>query len=352
MKKIIITFNIICFNLFLSCAQQEYISSEIKENIKARVDSGDNISIVVGYFDGDDIEYFSYGKTRNKNGENVDENTVFEIGSISKVFTTILLANKIITGEMKLSDPITKYLPKYVKVYKKKNREITLRDLATHSSGLPRMPDNIFPSNPNNPFADYTKELLYSFLSTHKLSRDIGERFEYSNVGIGLLGHILELQSNKSLETLITEKITTTYNMNSTGIVLTNEMKENLAYGHSRGRKVENWDLGILAGAGGIRSTVKDMVTFLQANILENEQPLKSAMTLSHKVAYKNKKGFKMGLGWLYMKGGSIIWHNGSTGGYTSFVGFLKGSTKGVVVLTNTGRVSVDDIGKKLLSGK
>ena len=119
MKKFIISLYIGSFSI-LSYAQQRYITSEVKENIRARVDAGDNVSIVVGYFDGDEVEYYSYGKTSIKDGVPVNEHSVFEIGSITKVFTTILLADKILKGEMKLSDPISKYLPKHIKTPKKK----------------------------------------------------------------------------------------------------------------------------------------------------------------------------------------------------------------------------------------
>ena len=351
MKKEMLLLFYFCFYI-MGYAQQGYISLEVKENIRARVDAGDNVSIVVGYFDGDEVEYYSYGKTSIKDGVPVNEHSVFEIGSITKVFTTILLADKVLKGEMKLSDPISKYLPKHIKTPKKKGEEITLKDLATHSSGLPNMPSNILPINPNNPFANYTPNRLYSFISQHKLNNPIGERFEYSNLGVALLGHILELQSNTDYENLILKTIAEPLKMNATKIILTPSMQTNLAYGHSQGRKVDNWDLGVLMGAGGIRSTAKDMVTFLQANILERPSPIKSAMTLSHQSAYKSKQGREVGLGWLYANNGSVIWHNGGTGGYTSFLGFLKGTTKGVVVLTNTRGANVDDIGGKLLGGK
>lgn len=351
MKKITLI-ACICLNFF-GYAQQRHITLEVKENIKARVDAGDNVSIVVGYFDGDEVDFYSYGKTAVKDGVPVDENSVFEIGSISKVFTAILLADKIVKGEMKLSDPISKYLPKHIKTPKKNRKRITLKDLATHSSGLPRLPNNMTPANLNNPYVDYTTEQLYSFISNYKLNRAIGLQLEYSNLGAGLLGHILELQSDKNYEDLIIESIAAPLKMDATRVKLTRSMKVKLALGHRAGRIVENWDLGILAGAGGIRSTAKDMVTFLQANVLNNTFPIKEAMLLSHKQAFKDMNSNReMGLGWFYSNNGAIIWHNGGTGGYTSFIGFLKDSNKGVVVLTNTFGANVQDIGGALLDDK
>ncbi len=345
MKKIIVLLTFM--SLGCSLAQGNKISLEVKENIKSRIAVGDNVGIVVGYIEGDDIEYFSFGKTALENGSPVDENSVFEIGSISKVFTTILLADQVVQRKMKLSDPIGMYLPKEVKVPSSNGTVITLKDLATHSSGLPRLPSNMNPKNPNNPYADYTVEQAYSFLSGHQLRRDVGASYEYSNYGMGLLGHILALHTNKSYEKLMVERIANTYGMEHTRVGFTKAMKEKLAKGHAFGQEVENWDLPTLVGAGGIRSTAVDMIKFLKAN-MDGESPMAKAMQLSHKLGYSNDaQNFEMGLGWHYATG-KIIWHNGGTGGYRAFTGFVEGSNKGVVVLTNSIE-SVDDIGLKIL---
>lgn len=348
MKKIILIFSFICFGFAVN-AQQNKISQEVKDHIKARIEKGINVGIVVGYIDGDMVEFYSYGKTTLTNGTDVDENSVFEIGSISKVFTCIMLADNVLQGEMSLSDPMSKYLPEQVKVPSRNGKVITLKDLATHSSGLPRLPDNMSPSNPNNPYADYTIEQAYSFLSGHELTRDIGETFEYSNYGMGMLGHILELQSGLTYEDLMIEKIANVFDMDDTRIEFTKSMKEHLAKGHSNGQEVENWDLPALVGAGGIRSTASDMINFIKANVSEPNTPITKAMKMSHQAAYTNEgQNFEMGLGWHYAIDKSVIWHNGGTGGYRSFAGFIKGTTKGVVVLTNSTE-SIDDIGLKLL---
>jgi CubicO group peptidase (beta-lactamase class C family) len=348
MKKTIFLFSFI-FLSFAITAQQTKISKEIKDHIKARVDNGINVAIVVGFIDGDSVEFFSYGKTALTNGKDVDENTVFEIGSISKTFTTIMLADEILKGNMKLSDPLSKYLPGDVKVPSRNNRIITLKDLATHSSALPRMPTNFTPTNPNNPYADYTIELAYDFMKNLELPRDIGESYEYSNFGMGMLGHALELQNNKSYEELLIERIANPLGMDNTRIVFTKSMLNHLAKGHSNGREVENWDLPAMAGAGAIRSTASDMVKYLQANMGIIKSPMYDAMTMTHKIAYENEgQNFKMGLAWHYENEEDIIWHNGGTGGYISFAGFSKSTNKGVVVLTNTTE-GMNDIGFKLL---
>ena len=340
--------------IFLSTAQETEVASKIsttvKEHIMARVDNGLNMSIAVGLVDGGDVEFYNYGKSALENGFDVDEHSVYEIGSITKVFTCIMLAEKVLQGDMKLSDPITDYFPDNVKVPSRNSRIITIKDLATHSSGLPRMPDNFTPTNPLNPYFDYTVDMAYEFMSGHELTRDIGSLFEYSNYGMGMLGHILELKSGKSYEDLIVERIADVFDMNDTRVVFTKSMKDHLARAHSNGREVENWDLPALAGAGAIRSTTTDMVKFLQANMDTNESVLNKAMKLSHQVAYKNEgQDFEMGLGWHYVKNGkTIVWHNGGTGGYRAFAGFVEGTNRGVVVLTNSDD-GIDAIGLKLL---
>ena len=116
-----------------------------------------------------------------------DAEAIYEIGSISKVFTATLLADMVNRGEVALAEPIAKFLPKTVKVPERNGKQITLQDLATHKSALPRLPTNLQPKDPTNPYADYTVDNLYAFLNSHTLTRDIGAQEEYSNLGVGLL---------------------------------------------------------------------------------------------------------------------------------------------------------------------
>lgn len=338
------------FFIHISFSQKSGITSEVKENIKTRVDAGNNTSIVVGYIDGGDVEFYSYGKLEVDGGIDADENSVFEIGSISKVFTAILFADKVVSREMRLLDAISKYLPKEVRTPSRNGKEITLKDLATHSSGLPRLPSNLLIENLNQPYANYTNDDMYEFISNYELTTDIGVRWQYSNYGMGLLGHILELQSGKSYEDLLFEKITIPLKMSSTAVHLNAELKSRLTIGHKKGKKLlEGHDMQSLVGAGGIRSTAKDLITFLQANVLNTELPIKKAMLLSHQQAFKDAgRNREIGLGWFRSSDGTIIWHGGNTPGYASFIGFDKKTNKGVVVLTNSAG-NVQDIGFRLL---
>ncbi len=348
MKKILFTFLFFSISI-ITFSQEQLISSEVKNHIQARVDSGVNVGIVVGMIDGETVEYYSFGITDLKSGNLVDENSIFEIGSISKVFTTTLLADEVLKGNMALTDPASKYLPQSVKLPTRNGKEITLKHLATHTSALPRMPDNFSPKDPLNPYVDYAPEMMYEFLNSLALTRDIGVEYEYSNLGMGLLGHILELQTGKTYEALIKERITSPCGMPNTALNLTDNMQKHLAFGHSEGAQVSNWDFDVIASAGGIRSTAVDMIAFLKANLEIIDTPINESMQLAHKEAFVNAdSSFHIGLGWHYEDKGRVTWHNGRTGGYTSFTGFVQGTKKGVIVLSNAAE-NMNAIGFRLL---
>ena len=349
MKRLLLF--LLALSLCVQFSSAQEISKEASDHLRTRVKEGFNASIALAYIEDGEVTYYNFGKTSLPDGKSVDQNSVYEIGSISKVFTCILLADEVLKGNMSLEDPVSKYLPKAITVPQKDGKIITLKDLATHTSGLPRMPDNFDPADYSNPFADYTIKQLYTFLSSYELPRAIGSQYEYSNLGMGLLGHVLELHTGKSYEDLVIERIATPLGMTSTAIVLTDSMKERLAKGHNEQlEEVSNWDIITLAGAGGIRSTTSDMVKFIKANMSKEDSPLHKAMRLSHKIAYAigDTSNFQLGLGWHYAINNTVIWHNGGTGGYKAFAGFVKDGDKGVVALTNSAS-SLDALGLKVL---
>ncbi len=351
MKIYVIAFITLFVGMSPVCqAQDEMISEEVKENIKSRIENGINTAIVVGVITSNGTTYYSYGVKSLKTNEVVDENSVFEIGSISKTFTGILLADMVIKGDLNLEDPLQNLLPAGVTAPTRNGETIKLFHLSNHTSALPRLPDNMSPANPANPYADYSEKQLYDFLNDYELTRDIGSKYEYSNYAVGLLGHLLASKRNLTYEELMKEVIANPLGMDHTGVVFTSQMKENLAMGHSSGVQVENWDLPILAGAGAIRSTAADMLKYLAANMGLEKSSLYPAMQLAHKNSGSEDSNSMVGLGWFTVSqdGMEIIHHNGGTGGYVSFAGFVKGGDKGVVVLTNS-NASVDDIGIHLL---
>jgi CubicO group peptidase (beta-lactamase class C family) len=165
------------------------------------------IAIVVGIVDANGRRVISYGSLAKDDKRRLDGDTVFEIGSITKVFTSLVLMDMVRKGEVALNDPVSKFVPASVKVPERNNRQITLADLSTQSSGLPRMPNNFNPKDPDNPYADYSVQQMYDFISGYTLTRDIGSQFEYSNLGVGLLGHVLTLRAGKSYEELVRARI-------------------------------------------------------------------------------------------------------------------------------------------------
>jgi CubicO group peptidase (beta-lactamase class C family) len=234
-------------------------------------------------------------------------------------------------------------------------KQITLQDLATHTSGLPRLPSNITPKDPANPYADYSVEQLYQFLSTYQLTRDIGAQYEYSNLGGGLLGHALARRAGTDYSTLVQSRILGPLGMKSTGIALSPEMKLRFAAGYNAALEpVSAWDLPTLAGAGALRSTTNDMLTFVAANLGYVKSPLAAAMASMLKVRRPTgAPGLEIALGWhIFTRDGhEVMWHNGGTGGYRSFIGYDLKSGVGVVVLSNTETTAgVDDIGQHLLN--
>ncbi|HEX7678961.1 MAG TPA: serine hydrolase domain-containing protein, partial [Thermoanaerobaculia bacterium] len=227
---------------------------DIRAILADRIDvQRQGVGIVVGVIDPSGRRTVAYGSTKKGEGP-VDANTVFEIGSITKVFTSLLLADAVQRGEVALTDPVSKYLPPNVKVPERGGKKITLVDLATHTSGLPRMPTNFHPRDPGNPYADFSVAQLYEFLSSVELTRDIGSKYEYSNLGGGLLGHALALRAGTDYETLVRTRILEPLGMKSTAITLSKAMKDRLAPGHNAElQPVANWDIPTLAGAGALR---------------------------------------------------------------------------------------------------
>ena len=337
-------------------AQGEFApDSTVRRILAERLASRRGMGFVLGIVEqGKATRYYATG-TSGVAGLRLDSTTVFEIGSITKVFTSALLAEMVERGEVKLDDPISKYLPKTVRVPARKGKEITLVDLATQTSGLPRLPTNLRPATIANPYADYTVANLYEFLSGHTLTRDIGTQYEYSNLGVGLLGHVLSLRAGKSYEALLEERILEPLGMHDTGITLTSSAESRMAQGfNANGEPVGRWDLPAIAGAGALRSTASDMVKFLSAALDSSSSPRGKVLArtqVSQRPA--DRPNNSIGLGWHIVNvfGSKLTWHNGGTGGYRAFIGLDGANRRGVVLLTNAAN-SPDDIAFHLLEPK
>jgi serine-type D-Ala-D-Ala carboxypeptidase/endopeptidase len=329
-------------------------TDEIREILVERIDRQKRaVGIVVGVIEPAGRRVVAYGSLANGDPRTLDGDTIFEIGSISKVFTSLVLADMVNRKEVNLEDPAAKYLPENVKMPERNGKSITLLDLSTHTSGLPRLPSNLKLKDPHNPYADYGVDDLYQFLSSYTLPRDPGSEVEYSNLGAGLLGHLLAYRAGTDYESLIGSRITGPLSMPDTGITLSSSMERRMATGHSAMlAPVADWDLPTLAGAGALRSSANDMLTFLEAFLGYRESPLATAMKAMLEVRRPvGKTKFEVGLGWNIL--GASAWHDGGTGGFRSFVAYDPKERIGVVVMSNTFTLSgVDDIALHLLNPK
>jgi CubicO group peptidase (beta-lactamase class C family) len=325
-------------------------TDEIREILVRRVDHQKQaVGIVVGIIEPNGRRVVAYGHLAKGDPRTVDGDTIFEIGSVSKVFTSLLLADMVNRNQVTLDDPVAKYLPDDVTLPARSGKVITLLDLSTHSSGLPPLPTNLKPKDPRNPYAGYTVDDLYQFLSGYTLPRDPGSEIEYSNLGAGLLGHVLARRAGTDYESLIRRRITQPLSMADTGITLSSSMEQCMATGHNAMlAPVANWDLPTLAGAGALRSSANDMLTFLEAFLGYRESPLAPAMRAMLDVRRAMGK-IEIGLAWFLL--GEGAWHGGATGGFRSFLGCEPKAGIGVVVLSNAATpIGVDDIGGHLLN--
>jgi len=300
--------------------------------------------LAVGTIDVAGRGVYGYGKTPP------DGRTLFEIGSVTKTFTATLLADMIVRGDVMLDTPVTQLLPADVHFPSKDDAVITLRHLITHRSGLPRLPENMDPADVTNPYADYTVAKLYEHLAAAELHRRPWEMYEYSNLGVGLLGQVLAHKASMSYEQLLITRIFKPLAMNDTKITLTDDERARLAPGKDFGGvPMPNWDFDALAGAGAIKSNVDDLLKYVAANLGLVDSPLRAALQMTHERLADVDEHNDIAMGWHIGKRTAARWHSGQTAGYHSFVAFVPEKKVGVVVLCNTGGGMVDTIGTQLL---
>ena len=324
------------------------LQSEIDPLAKQLLTEDLAVGFVVGIYKDGETQVISYGETEKGSGKAPDGDTIYEIGSVSKAFTGVLLADLVERGRVKLDDPMQKYLPKTAKTQLKNLSSITLEHLATHTSGLPRLPDNLKPADAANPYADYTSQRMFAFLNEHELRRDPGE-YEYSNLGMGLLGFLLASREKVSYEGLLVERVAKPCGMDDTRVKISKKQRERLATPYDAAlEKTNNWDIPTLAGAGGISSTANDMLRFIAANFAKDDKPLTKAIKLSHKKRHTMPDGLAMGLGWHIARDGITRWHNGMTGGYASWLAVVPSRNVGVVVLSNTAAGQITEFGENI----
>ncbi|HEY7807706.1 MAG TPA: serine hydrolase [Croceibacterium sp.] len=286
-------------------------------------------------------------------GAPFDGNTEFEIGSMSKIFTSMILADMVLKHEVSLDDPVQKYLPAGATMPSRNGKVITLRNLSLQDSGLPRLPDNMPYADPQDPYADYTEADLLAFLKGYHLTRDPGSQYEYSNLGVGLLGYALARAAHSDYATLLRDRVARPLGMKDTAIALSPDQQWRFAVPHDAYMQpTKPWRLPTLAGAGAIRSTANDMLKFLAA-ALDPKSPIARHMTLMLSDR-RQGAGYTAALGWIVLEppSGEVLWHDGGTGGFRSNMALQRKTGRAVAVLTNAAaEPSADDIAFHALLG-
>ena len=276
-------------------------------------------------------------------GKAPDGDTVYEIGSITKTFTATLLAEAVLAGRVTLETPVAQLLPDF-KIPSRSGMQITLGLLGSQHSGLPREPSNLLPKDFGNPYADYDVTKLKAFLAGYQLPRDPGAAYEYSNLGFGLLATALAQSEHTAWSALAEMQILKPLGMTMSGTAFSDAMRAQRAPGHDNmGNAAKNWDFDAFAGTGAMRSTANDMLRYLKANMGIDPSPLTTAMKLAQTPLSEAFRTNHIGLAWMTSRTG-IMWHNGETGGYRSFIGFTADRRHGVVILSNTD-MDLDDLG-------
>lgn len=283
--------------------------------------------LVVGLADARGPRVYAYGT--------LDGDSVVELGSVTEVFTGLLLADAVQRGLVSLDDPVRKYLPAEVPF----PEEVTLRHLATHTAGMPRRPDNFAPADLANPYADYTVAKLHEYLGRFRPQTPPGETFALSNIGIAVLAQVLA----PDYEATLRERILEPLGMRHTGVAV-----EGLAQGHDGDLvPVGPWDFGAFAGAGGLRSTANDLLVLLGANLGYLGSPLDPVLA-----AARTPLTERTAMGWHLMEDGRTLWRTGQTGGCRCFLALDPDAGLGVVVLSDTSSEVVDQVGLVALGRK
>lgn len=308
----------------------------------ARTSALPGTGIILGYIGPDGVKILASGSAGT--ARPLDEHTRFEIGSVTKTFTANLLAQAVLAHRVKLADPVAEYLPKSVRVPSRDGKQITLLNLATQHSGLPRMPTNMRDVDGADPYAKYSVADMYAFLSGYTLTRDPGAGYEYSNLGIGLLGQALANRAHSTYAQLVKNAIFAPLHMTESTVAIAPEHDAALATGHDLdGNATHAWEFEALAGAGAVRSTMHDMLLYLRCNMGKGALARDCLYGHSPRSTFP---GGTIGLVWMTSPRGAV-WHDGDTAGFHAMIEISPDRTRGVVALSNGPPIA--DIANKLI---
>jgi len=326
------------------------MDKQVDSAARKYIQKGNTVGLSIGIIKEGKTAIYSYGEMKRGGKVLPGADSFFEIGSITKTFTATLLAWYVNEKKIRLTDPIIMYLPDSVAV-NNELKGITLLNLINHTSGLVSVPDNLSDnlSDPSNPYKDYTKPMMYSYLKNCKLVSRPGEKYTYSNLGVGLLGMILQSVSGQTFEQMVSELITRPLGMFSTAQYL-NPLFTPRFVGvyNSEGQATAPWEFDVLAPCGALRSTVNDLLKYAGANMFAKTTPLSGAIQSTHKITFS--KDVKIGMGWhvINIKGVDYYFHNGGTYGSSSFMAFNAEKGIAIVLLSNSAE-TVDSVGAEIL---
>ena len=343
---------------FAAAEQNDFIAAnagEIKTFLQENFANA-NSGMVIGLVDEHGSRIFSAGNLDNGTTAPVNGDAVFEIGSITKTFTALLLLDMAGRGEMKLDDPVAKYLPASVKVPMRDGKEITLLNLAAQDSGLPFNADGLSGKDWVARYDAFTVENMYSFLSGYTLTTGPGVKFQYSNIGMSLLGHAIALKAGTRFESLLLNRICRPLHMESTCITMTPELKARAAVGHDEsGKRAPDYQLQALAPAGALHSTANDLLKYLSANLGLAPSGLRPLMEKMQVIRHRDSPEMgKTAMPWYDQSvynppGTEFFGHGGGTAGSSTFIGFDKRQHRGVVVLSNQNTIHSSTVGWRIL---
>lgn len=295
----------------------------------------DRKGIVAAVLDANDSQILTFGTATQEQ--------LFEIGSITKTFTANLLAQAVVESLVSLSDSIPA-------AYQKPGNPITYQHLTTHTSGI--RAGNFPDYNSGNPLAPYegmTPGIFKDLYAKTPLVSEPGQAWAYSNLGTSLLGMILSENAGADYEELVRKKIFAPLGMTDSYFRVPAAELSRLPQGHviinkSPAMAAPFWDLSenALKPAGGIRSSIKDMITFARANLVPESSPLAIAVTLSQVPLFKVSPSMSIAMNWLIDTDRDVVWHYGATGGFNAVVALSKKHNQAVVALSNTAAYVID----------
>jgi len=328
--------------------KKDLLDSVVDKIADPYIQTKGNVGLSIGvYYKGKDF-FYNYGETKAGNKQLPTAHTIYDIGSITKTFTSTLLAIAIDQGKVTLSTPIAKFLPDSVALNKEITK-ITFQELANHTSGLPRLPDNlqINVTDPNQPYENYGVKAMFSYLKHCKPNTPAGAKYAYSNFGAGLLAVLLERVYHRSYQDLLLQYIIGPAKLTETGLAATNLKVVAQGY-NEEDQPVAPWKFLAMQGAGALKSTASDLLSYSKLQLLSPGKPLNKALTLTHRVTFDDGTNV-VGLGWHYLADfKNILQHSGGTGGYRSMICIDPDKQLTVVVLTNNATTG-DSLGIALI---